>query len=149
MADGFTATVDSKALLALFDQVGKYSSEFFVKRAAQETAQIIMQGARSRLGGARIPTGATSRQLATAALTAAGVGVAVVQGAVPKQARFTRMRKPKWSETKSAKHRPRFLEHGTKYMHARPFLDVTVAAEQTAYYNRLVAALHRALEVRA
>jgi uncharacterized protein involved in cysteine biosynthesis len=120
-----TITVDARQVTAMLDRLGPVA-EYFVRMNAKETAERIVSQATSRV--ARL-TGETSRRI-DYALLRRGIGYAVVQEPVS-----TKKRKV-----------PRFLEHGTRYMVAQPYFDVSADAERAGHEARLAEALQRALD---
>ena len=125
MADGLTITVDASRVLAALDRLGPVA-EFFVRQTAKETADRIVAKAKARVAWL---TGDTSRALGVDLLRR-GIGYAVVQAPVSVKKRKV----------------PRFLEHGTRYMVAQPYFDVSAADERADHERRLAEALERALD---
>jgi len=125
VADGLTIDVDASSVLAMLDRLGPVA-EYFVRQTAKETAERIVARAAGRVAHL---TGDTRRNIDTALLRR-GVGYAVVQYPVT-----TKKRKV-----------PRFLEHGTRYMVAQPYFDVSAVAEEADHRRRLEQALQDALD---
>ena len=118
-------TVDASRVLAMLDRLGPVA-EYFVRQTAKETAERIVTQASARVARR---TGDTAREI-DSQLLKRGVGYAVVQYPVS-----TKKRKV-----------PRFLEHGTRYMVAQPYFDVSAVAEEADHRRRLEQALQDALD---
>lgn len=128
MADLMTVEIDATAVLRAFDTLGA-AIERHAKAAAEITANNIAREARARLAratGARA-TGATAAGIRVEEARH-GVGYVVV------------------SERQHMPHLPLWLEHGTQYMTARPYLDPSVRLEQGAHDRRITAAIQAAME---
>jgi hypothetical protein len=115
VADGFTISVDSKALLAMMDRVGP-SLDFHCRDVARETAKVIAARATARV---------RRRSSATASgihwdLSKDGKGYVVLAYTAGKQAPVDR-----------------YLEYGTKYSLARPFWWTAALAEAGPHMQRL------------
>jgi len=122
MADNFTITVDDAALLAAWDQLGD-AVHAHLKANAKVTADKIATEA-----GARIKrrTGRTGDAI-TVEETRNGDGYVIYVG-------------------NGRQHIGSFLEFGTKYMTARPFLFVSARLEEGAHDRRSREAVQEAID---
>lgn len=127
MADFLNISVDSAALLAALDRVGK-GVEKHLKDAAEETAYRIRDEQRRRIARR---TGDTAARLIVEE-TYDKTGFAVLddnQGLRRGDADIER-----------------FLERGTRYMVARPFFDNAAKIEEEPHRRRVDAAVQKAIE---
>jgi len=113
----FTATVDSREVLALLDRLGP-SVDFVAKEVARDTAKRIVAEAQRRVQRA---TGETASEIHWE-LTRDGTGYIVL-------AYDTRINKTFVDY---------YLQYGTQYMYAKPFFFASALLEEQGHRRRLV-----------
>lgn len=118
----FSVEVDVAELIAAMDSLGD-AAQPYLDRAAEVTANRIALEARSRV---RRRTGETQAGIIVEASPHGGY--AVVSG---------NQRMPNL---------PLWIEHGTRRMVKRPYLEPSVDLERNAHYNRIAEALQRAID---
>ena len=123
MADGFSATVDDAALLAMFDRLGP-SIEFHCREVGRDTAKRIVSEAQGRV---RRATGQTAKGIHWE-LSQDDKGYVVLGYRKGEQAPVDR-----------------FLELGTATMLKRPFFWASMEVEAAGHRRRLEEALQAAL----
>lgn len=118
MADGFTATVDTSALLALFDRLGP-STEYVCREVGRDTATRIVAEAQQRV---RRTSGDTRSGIHwELSRDRKGYVVMAYNGTQPPV--------------------DKYLELGTKYMRANPFFFASALAENGPHLRRLQEAI--------
>ena len=123
MSNGLTIDVDASALFKMLDQLGE-SADAYIKEVAKVTAERIAQEARGRVARR---TGKTQSAISvTEEEHGARVFVGRVAGRNPNV--------------------PLYLEFGTKFMSARPFLFVSAMLEEGPHMKRVERALQKAID---
>lgn len=129
MADMFRVETDATSLIAALTQLGDRAIPF-VKAAAKETADAVVREAKGRI--ARAAGGPTRSHHTAEGITAVetnnGEGYLVVVDSPDM-----------WGL-------PGWLEFGTKYMVARPFLFPSARLEEGAHRRRVADALQSAID---
>lgn len=124
MPEMFSASVDAKALLAMFNRVGP-SLDFHLRDVARETAAAIAGHAR---GAVSRDTGQTAQGIHDEpSFDKRGY---VVMGYTPRKKRAPV---------------DRFLEHGTRFMRARPFFFGAAARENATFLRRVADRIQQVL----
>lgn len=123
MSSRLTVDVDASGVFRMLDKLGT-AADTLVKAAAKETANRIAQEARGRVARR---TGKTAGAITvTEEENGARVFVGRVAGRSPNV--------------------PRYLEYGTKFMSARPFLFVSAVLEEGPHLKRVERALQEAID---
>jgi HK97 gp10 family phage protein len=126
MSNSLTVDVDASALFKMLDQLGE-SADAYIKEAAKVTAERIAQEARGRLARQTSGTGKTQAAITvTEEEHGARVFVGRVAGRNPNV--------------------PLYLEFGTKFMSARPFLFASAMLEEGPHMKRVERALQKAID---
>ena len=124
MADTLTIDVDATALLRMLDQLGRSAAAQHLKAAAKVTAE-------------RIATEAAARVARRTGKTAAGIKVEETRTG---NGYVVFVRRPEMPGL------PAWLEFGTKYMTARPFLFASARLEEGPHERRVAQALQEAID---
>jgi len=123
MSNGLTIDVDASAMFKMLDQLGE-TADAYIKEVAKVTAERIAQEARGRVARR---TGKTQSAISvTEEEHGARVFVGRVSGRNPNV--------------------PLYLEYGTKFMSARPFLFVSAMLEEGPHMKRVERALQKAID---
>lgn len=132
MSQLLTISVDTISLLAAIDRLGDHQAEARVKAAAKVTADRIQTEARARV---RRATGATATAITVQEAPGPLGGYRVFVGPTRDAHGFSR-----------PDNLPLWLEFGTRYMGAQPFLFNSARLEEGPHLRRVAEALQDAID---
>jgi len=145
VADGFTVSVEARALLAMFDRVGP-SVDFHCREVARDAAKRIVASAKQRV--ARL-TGSTQTNIHWAQ-TYDGKGYVALgydrESSVDRRTTLRRNPRAKYAARHRQHHVDLYLEYGTKFMRKQPFFHQAGVAEDAGFRRRMSSAIQTVLD---